>query len=636
MEQTSFVEVEIAVIGLLVLAIFVGIVTKRLRVPYTVGLVLFGLAITPLTHWEIDLGGEVILALLVPPLVFEAAFHIKFEQLQRDLGLILLLAVPGVLLTTWMVGWMLSVSMPSLSYPLALVFGALVSATDPVAVVALFRALGAPKRLQILLEGESLFNDGTAIVVFNLVLAQALAGHGSLDLGEAVIQFIEVAGGGLFIGLALGLLVSVVIHRVDDHLIETTLTTVLAYGAYLVAEHFFHVSGVLAVVMAGLVNGNVGPKGMSPTTRLTLLNFWEYAAFLANTFVFLLIGLQVDLPLMWAHRWEVLQAIAAVLLTRFVLVFGLSLFYRRALPMRWAVVLFWGGLRGAISLALALGLPYALGPERDTLQALAFGVVLFTLLVQGLTIQPLIRYLGLVGHAEEEEEFLRLRGRLHAARAAFERIRSLYERGLLTEASYRVIRPALEQRQQRLQRALEELLRRNPTLGMEELHLAQQEALQAQRMALHDLFIAGLVPEDVYATLISELDQALVEQDVPPWPGWGLRRSENEPPIVALLNVVVQEDDLPKVIAGLAAVGVPVIDLEAQGGFMQRRRHVLLVPVPQGQLAAILQVLENTCQERMDWAWRPWSPRFPIPIPRRVVVGGASVFIFPVERYEEV
>ncbi|NPA07107.1 MAG: Na+/H+ antiporter [Chloroflexi bacterium] len=636
MEQTSFVEVEIAVIGLLVLAIFVGIVTKRLRVPYTVGLVLFGLAITPLTHWQVDLGGEVILALLVPPLVFEAAFHIKFEQLLRDLGLILLLAVPGVLLTTWMVGWLLSVSMPGLSLPLALVFGALVSATDPVAVVALFRALGAPKRLQILLEGESLFNDGTAIVVFNLVLAQALAGQGSLDLGTAVVQFIEVAGGGLFIGLALGLLVSAVIHRVDDHLIETTLTTVLAYGAYLVAEHFFHVSGVLAVVMAGLVNGNVGPKGMSPTTRLTLLNFWEYAAFLANTFVFLLIGLQVDLPLMWAHRWEVLQAIAAVLLTRFLLVFGLSLFYRRALPVRWAAVLFWGGLRGAISLALALGLPYELGPARGTLQALAFGVVLFTLLVQGLTIQPLIRYLGLVGHAEEEEEFLRLRGRLHAARAAFERIRSLYERGLLTEATYRVIRPVLEQRQHRLQRALEELLNRNPTLGMEELHLAQQEALQAQRMALHDLFIAGLVPEDVYATLISELDQALVEQDVPPWPGWGLRRGEHEPPIVALLNVVVQEDDLPKVIAGLAALGVPVIDLEAQGGFMQRRRRVLLIPVPQGQLDDIIHVLKTTCKERMDWAWRPWRAALPLPIPRRVTVGGANVFIFPVERYEEV
>ncbi len=636
MEQTSFVEVEIAVIGLLVLAIFVGIVTKRLRVPYTVGLVLFGLAITPLTHWQVELGGEVILALLVPPLVFEAAFHIKFEQLLRDLGLILLLAVPGVLLTTWLVGWMLSVSMPGLSLPLALVFGALVSATDPVAVVALFRALGAPKRLQILLEGESLFNDGTAIVVFNLVLVQALAGQGSLDLSTAVVQFIEVAGGGLFIGLALGLLVSAVIHRVDDHLIETTLTTVLAYGSYLVAEHFFHVSGVLAVVMAGLVNGNVGPKGMSPTTRLTLLNFWEYAAFLANTFVFLLIGLQVDLPLMWAHRWEVLQAIAAVLLTRFLLVFGLSLFYRRALPVRWAAVLFWGGLRGAISLALALGLPYALGPERGTLQALAFGVVLFTLLVQGLTIQPLIRYLGLVGHAEEEEEFLRLRGRLHAARAAFERIRSLYERGLLTEATYRVIRPVLEQRQQRLQRALEELLNRNPTLGMEELHLAQQEALQAQRMALHDLFIAGLVPEDVYATLISELDQALVEQDVPPWPGWGLRRGEHEPPIVALLNVVVQEDDLPKVIAGLAALGVPVIDLEAQGGFMQRRRRVLLIPVPQGQLEDIIHVLKTTCKERMDWAWRPWRAALPLPIPRRVTVGGANVFIFPVERYEEV
>ncbi len=635
-----FIQVEMAIVGLLLLAIFVGLLTKRLRVPYTVGLVLFGLALTLLTDIEIDLGGEIILAVLVPPLVFEAAFHIKFDQLRREWGLVLLLAVPGVLLTTWMVGWWLSLSMPeTLSLPVALVFGALVSATDPVAVVALFRALGAPKRLQILLEGESLFNDGTAIVVFNLVLAQVVRTQGAEEflLGPAVVEFGKVAGGGLFVGLALGLVASWLIARVDDHLIETTLTTVLAYGAYLVAEEFFHVSGVLAVVMAGMIAGNIGPRGMTPTTRISLLNFWEYAAFLANTFVFLLIGLEVDLGLVWQYRYAVLQAIGAVLVTRFVLVFGLSAVLRRALPPRWAAVLFWGGLRGAISLALALGLPAVLGAQaRGLLQALAFGVVLFTLLVQGLTIEPLIHRLGLIGHAEEERELQRLRARLRAAQAALERVRTLYQQGVLTEATFRQIEPILNQRRARLQQAIAELLQQHPLLGLEELRLAQQEAFHAQRAALHDLLIAGGLSEEVYHDLVAELDQAVLDAAVPPWPGRGLRRSPDEPPITALTAAVIHHDDLPRAMAALEGLGVPAVDLPAEGGFLSQKRTVLLLPVPQGQLERLVETLNAVCRRRVDWALQPWKAGLPIPIPRRVVIGGVNAFVLPVERFEEV
>jgi len=632
-----FLQVEMAIVGLLLLAIFVGLLTKRLRVPYTVGLVLFGLALTLLTDIHLDLAGEVILAVLVPPLVFEAAFHIKFSQLQRELGLVILLAVPGVLLTTWMVGWLLSVSLPgTLTLPVALVFGALVSATDPVAVVALFRALGAPKRLQILLEGESLFNDGTAIVVFHLVLAQVVQAHGEeFLLGPAIVEFIKVAGGGLFVGLALGLVASLIIARVDDHLFETTLTTVLAYGAYLVAEGFFHVSGVLAVVMAGLIAGNIGPRGMSPTTRISLLNFWEYAAFLANTFVFLLIGLQVDLNLVWQYRVAVLQAIGVVLLARFVIVFGLSLLFRGALPLRWAVVLFWGGLRGAISLALALGLPASLGEARGLLQALAFGVVLFTLLVQGLTIEPLIHRLGLIGRAEEERELQILRARMRAAQAALERIQTLHRQGVLTDATYRHIEPILRQRRHRLQQAIAELLQEHPELGLEELRLAQQEAFHAQRAALHDLLIAGGLSEEVYHDLVAELDQAVVDAAVPPWPGWALRRSPDEPPISALTAAVIQQDDLVRAMAALEGLGVPVVDLPGEGGFLSQRRVILLIPVPDGRLPKIVETLNAACHRRVDWAFQAWHPRLPIPVPRRVVVGGLNAFVLPVERFEE-
>ena len=206
---------------------------------------------------KLDLTPELILTLLVPPLVFEAAFHLNLRDLRRDLPGILLLAIPGVLITTVIVGGLTSLVTP-LALPVALVFGALISATDPVAVVALFRALGAPKRLALLIEGESLFNDGTAIVIYNLMLVAALTG--AFHPAQGVVDFLGVAAGGLAVGGVLGWLVAQLIARIDDYLIEITLTTVLAFGSYLIAE-YLHFSGVLAVVAAGLVNGAIGPRG---------------------------------------------------------------------------------------------------------------------------------------------------------------------------------------------------------------------------------------------------------------------------------------------------------------------------------------------------------------------------------------
>jgi len=260
-----------------------------------------------------------------------------------------------VILTTLIVAGML-VFGTYLSLASALVFGALIAATDPVAVVSLFRVLGVPKRLRVLVEGESLFNDGTAIVLYNLLLAFALTGQ--FSLGQGIVEFIRVSVGGVLVGLLLGWLASRLIARIDDYLIETTLTTVLAYGAYLIAEQL-HFSGVLAVVAAGLVNGNIGPQGMSPTTRIVLFNFWEYLAFLANSMVFLLIGLQVDIPTLLSAWQPILWSILGVMVARLVIVYGLDWLAGRwidPIPPRWQHVLAWGGLRGAVSLALVLSL----------------------------------------------------------------------------------------------------------------------------------------------------------------------------------------------------------------------------------------------------------------------------------------
>src|SRR6266545_2753407 len=258
-ENIIFIE-QVGII-LLLIASVVGIVTRRLCLPYTVGLVLIGLVLSFLSPTAIKISPQIILALLVPPLVFEAAFHLNLDHLRRDFWLILLLALPGVILTTLLVGGVVAWG-TGLAIQTAMVFGALVSATDPVAVVALFRRLGVPRRLQVLLEGESLFNDGTAIVMFNLMLSIAVAGK--FNAIGSIREFLTVGGGGFLIGIALGIVFSRTIGRIDDPLVETTLTTVLAFGSYLLAE-YFHVSGVLAVVAAGIVNGNAEPTEMSAT-----------------------------------------------------------------------------------------------------------------------------------------------------------------------------------------------------------------------------------------------------------------------------------------------------------------------------------------------------------------------------------
>ncbi|UCH60134.1 MAG: cation:proton antiporter, partial [Anaerolineales bacterium] len=372
-EEEQFLLIEEIIIAMLFVAVLVGIVAHRLRVPYTIGLVLIGLVLALRSPIDVEISPNLILALLVPPLIFEAAFHLNFNDLRYNLVPILALAVPGVILTTFIVGGIVAWG-TGLVLPVALVFGALVSATDPVSVVSLFRAMGVPKRLQVLLEGESLLNDGTAIVLFDLVVTVAVAGTADFNLLISLTDFVRVAGGGLVVGVLLGTAVSQLISRIDDYLIETTLTSVLAYGAYLIAE-ILGVSGVLAVVAAGLVNGNIGPRGMSPTTRIVVFNFWEYAAFLANSFIFLLIGLQIELTVLFENWQLILWAILAILVARAIGVYGLSRI-EREIPTKWQHILYWGGLRGAISLALALSLPDKLPEVSDQIQVMAFGVVL--------------------------------------------------------------------------------------------------------------------------------------------------------------------------------------------------------------------------------------------------------------------
>ena len=508
MEQ--FLTTETLIIELLLIASLVAIAVRRLRIPYTVALVVVGLLITFQSPLEIELTPELILALFVPPLVFEAAFHLNIRELERNLPGVLLLAVPGVILTTLIVGGVLMLG-KTLSLPMALVFGALIAATDPVAVVALFRSLGVPKRLSVLIEGESLFNDGTAIVIFNLMLAVVLTGR--FNLVTSIASFLSISVGGAVVGLVLGWMISRLIARVDDYLIETTLTTVLAFGSYLIAEQL-HFSGVLAVVAAGLVNGNIGPQGMSPTTRIVLFNFWENMAFLANSLIFLLIGLQVSIPALLAAWQPVLWAILAVLVARLVVVYGLSWVVKRVaepIPFKWQHVLNWGGLRGAICLALALSLPATLGSERDLLRMMAFGVVLFTLLVQSTTMRTLTRWLHIITRSEAQVEYEMRHARLASLRSADARLDRLHTEGLLSTHTWDRLKQFITQNAASLAVAMRELLLSDPALEAEELDTGWRELNRSQRGALLSLRRDGVISEEVFEKLTAEVDARLSE-----------------------------------------------------------------------------------------------------------------------------
>lgn len=514
--ELELIATETLIIGLLLIAALVAIVAQRLRLPYTVALVVVGLFITMLpkaASLQVELTPGLIFALLLPPLLFEAAFHIQFSRLLSNLRPIVILAIPGVLISTFIVGAIIS---SGIGIPLAtaLVFGALISATDPVAVVALFRALGAPKTLTVQVEGESLFNDGTAVVLFSIALAAAVpaaenAGE-QFDLVAGIIEFLRESVGGLTVGIVLGYVISQLIKRLDNYLIETTLTTVLAFGSFLVANEL-HFSGVLAVVAAGIVNGNVGPKGMSPTTRIVLFNFWEFMAFTANSFVFLLIGLTVDVNQLISNIGPIAIAVAAVIVARAIVVYGLTWLLSlrgHSPPMSYRHVLFWGGLRGAVSLALVLGLPEDL-PQRELLQPMAFGVVLFSLLVQGSSMQFLLGRLGLIKNSGEQLEYERRHGRLMAARAARSRLEQLGKDGVISAATLQDLANRLNDQIESHLDAQNELLNEYPALREEDFASARRETLKAQRARLATLARDGIISEHVHAELGAEVDEAL-------------------------------------------------------------------------------------------------------------------------------
>lgn len=502
---------------LLIAASLVAMAARRLRVPYTIALVFAGIAIDlfhlPIIELVGETGGddrwlspEIIFMVFLPGLLFEAGININVRHLLKDLGPILVVAIAGVVIAAVATGYLIhwAVGVPLMA---ALVFGALISATDPISVLALFKRLGVNKRLAVIVEGESLFNDGTAVVLFQILLASVATGE--LDAVSGVGLFLKVAFGGAAIGLGLGYVVSRVTQQVDDPQVEITLTTILAYGSFLIAEHF-HLSGVIAVVAAGLMIGNFGAEvGMSSRTKVAVWSFWEYVGFVINSLVFLLIGIEVHVLSLMEYWQPILVAIGAVLAGRALGVYPLAplagLIGER-IPVKWRHVMFWGGIHGGVSLALALSLDASF-PQRDLILAMTFGVVAFSIVIQGLTVTPMMGWLGV--KMGDEDEYDRTRVRQMALAAASGELDGLKTDHIVSAPVYARLRAELDTDQTAVDERVEQLHAKDETWVHDEERVARTRLIGAEKTAIQRALRDGLISHHTAEEMAAKADEEL-------------------------------------------------------------------------------------------------------------------------------
>jgi CPA1 family monovalent cation:H+ antiporter len=371
------------------LATVLGLVSRRARLlPYPVVLAAAGIAVGLLPGGQFPrLGGSAILLAFVPGLVFEAALTLDLVELRRRMLPVSLLATAGVALTVLLIG-LLTHLLLGFSWASGFLLGAILAATDPIAVVALLRRLKAPGGLAAILEGESLFNDGTGVAVFSAVLATILSG--SPSFGDATFRFLLITFGGTAIGLAVGFLGLALLRFAEDAPLEILATLVIAYGSYLAAD-LVHASGIVAVVVAGIVVARYGAQ-LGRLHGPQLLGFWSLLAFVLNAMLFILVGAALPAWTLVPVAWLVLAAFGIMLVTRAAPVYGLLALAAargQSIPWRWRHITFWAGLRGALSVALALSVAGLPGVD-NRVSAVAYGVVLLSLLVQGALLTPIM------------------------------------------------------------------------------------------------------------------------------------------------------------------------------------------------------------------------------------------------------
>jgi monovalent cation:H+ antiporter, CPA1 family len=522
-DNSEFAQLLRGLIILLIVAIAMTLVSRYLRLPYITGLVLAGLAIADFLPQQIGLDSSLIFNLFLPILLFEAAINTDISRLRSTVRPIALLAGPGVLIAAGVSAVMFHWGMGLIWIP-AMLAGVILAVTDTVSVIAVFKEVTVPARLITIVEGESLFNDGMALVLFSLILTFYKSGQ--LTWAEGLKEFGWVMVGGTLVGLTLGYLGALLYEKVEDSLSPILLTVAIALGAFQLAQGL-GASGVVAVVVAGLVMGNIERSAsISASSRITVLSFWEYAGFGVNTFIFLLIGLELDLQLLWRSWPLVLGAVAIYQTGRLLAVYPLLALAKfsgdRPVPFRWQHVLFLGNIKGSLSMALALTLPAGI-PQRDQLIAMVFGAVLLSLLGQGLSLPWVVQRLKLARTSEVQIWVEGLRSQLMTAKAAQDELTTLLNSGLLPKSIYEEMRASYQVKIAAAERSLRDFYNRrsgrsNPSKSAASsasaglnLNPIRRRLLLAEKAALSDAMRQGMLLEEVVKGRSQLLDQQLLD-----------------------------------------------------------------------------------------------------------------------------
>ena len=520
--EDSLVLLSLLVAGAALLAL-----AQVVRIPYPILLVLGGLALGFVPGMPtIELPPDLVLIAFLPPLLYGAAFFTSLRELRANVVPISLLAVGLVLVTMFGVAVAAHAVIPNLSWPAAFVLGAIVSPTDPTAATAIAQRLGLPRRLVALVEGESLVNDGTALVAYRVAVVAVVSG--TFSLASASGEFVVSVAGGILVGLAVGMIIRQVRRRLDNPPVEITISLLSGYFAYLPA-HALDVSGILAAVTVGIYMGWHTPELTTSQTRLQGQAVWEIVFLVANALLFALVGLQLpaildalsDRPAGALLGYAAL-VLAVVVLIRFAWVL-VGAYMPRMMrmdgnpPWKGAVVLAWSGMRGAVSLAAALALPLTTDageafPNRDLIVFLTFAVILGTLVVQGLTLPALIRWLDF--HDDRLEEKEEAKARIRAAEAALERLDELVDEEWVNPDTVGRLRGLYDFRRERFRSRFDpesDGAVEDQSLNYQRL---RRELLDAERQAVRQLRRDGKIDDDVMRRVTRDLDLEDARLDV--------------------------------------------------------------------------------------------------------------------------
>ena len=495
-------DIILVIMGMLTVAMLVAAACRSLPVPHAVVLVVLGLFMGWLARHEpafnfllsFSLTPEIVLFLFLPVLVFESAFNLDARELIKDIAPVVTLAVPALIVSTAIIGtglWWLF----DLDLTLMLLFGALISATDPVAVIALFKELGAPDRLTTLIEGESLFNDATAIVLFNTLLTLAMGGALIWsDAGYATVDFIRVFVGGALLGIVMGFVISMILNRVHaGYSGFLIMSVVMAYISFILAEHVLHLSGVMAVVGSALVLAAYGVARIPQETSQSIRDVWEVLAMVSNALLFLLVGLSIDVAALNVDWILVLAAVLLVLAARAMTIYGLlpgmlRLFGLPHVAVAERHIMWWGGLKGGLAIAMALTIPEDMA-GRGLVLDLTLAVVLFSLLLNAPTVRPLIIRLGLNRMSEDDAAEWRL-GLQHGRNSANRFLTRLRQADLLPDTVDTSV-----------QQVIDDTFNINDNDVIEQQRQIRAQVLREEMAVLRELYAVGLVKPYIFMDL---------------------------------------------------------------------------------------------------------------------------------------